>query len=210
MSTQNIPDFIPDGYMRNASGHLVPADKVREQDKLRDATVRALVADAIDANARLKAFKAKALADIADLVKISGEKYSVVLGGKKGNVNLISYDGKFKVVRSIADRIIFTEEIEAAKALINSCIDRWSEGASDNIRVLVDRAFSKDKTGHLKTGSVLELMRLEIADDEWKRAMQAIRDSIRVIGSKEYVRFYERKSPLLAWTAVTIDLASAK
>ena len=208
MSTQNIPDFIPDGYMRNASGHLVPADKVREQDKLRDATVRALVADAIDANARLKAFKAKALADIADLVKISGEKYSVVLGGKKGNVNLISYDGKFKVVRSIADRIIFTEEIEAAKALINSCIDRWSEGASDNIRVLVDRAFSKDKTGQLKTGSVLELMRLEIADDEWKRAMQAITDSIQTTGTAIYVRVYERVGDSDQYQAIPLDLAA--
>ena len=208
MSNQNIPETIPEGYMRNASGHLVPTSKVREQDKLRDATVRALVADAIKANALLKSFKAKALADIADLVKISGEKYSVLLGGKKGNVNLISFDGKFKIVRSIADRIVFTEEIESAKALINSCIDRWSEGANDNIRVLVDRAFSKDKTGQLKTASVLELIRLEIADDEWRRAMDAIKDSIQTTGTSIYVRVYERVGDSDQYQAIPLDLAA--
>lgn len=208
MTDKNIPETIPDGYMRNASGHLVPTDKVREQDKLRDATVQSLVAEAMEANARLKAFKSRALSDIADLVKISGEKYQVVLGGKKGNVNLVSYDGKYKVVRSMADRIVFTEEIEAAKALINSCIDRWSEGANDNIRVLVDRAFSKDKTGQLKTASVLELMRLEIADEEWKRAMLAIKDSIQTTGSAIYVRVYERVGDSDQYKAIPLDLAA--
>jgi len=208
MSQHNISETIPEGYMRNASGHLVPTDKVREQDKLRDATVRSLVADAIEVHARLKAFKSNALADIADLVKISGEKYQVVLGGKKGNVNLVSYDGQHKVVRSMADRIVFTEEIEAAKALINSCIDRWSEGANDNIRVLVDRAFSKDKTGQLKTASVLELMRLEIADEEWKRAMLAIKDSIQTTGSAIYVRVYERVGDSDQYKAIPLDLAA--
>lgn len=208
MTDKNTSETIPDGYMRNASGHLVPADKVREQDKLRDATVQKLVADAIEVNARLKAFKSNALSDIADLIRISGEQYKVVLGGKKGNVNLVSYDGKYKVVRSMADRIVFTEEIEAAKALINSCIDRWSEGANDNIRVLVDRAFSKDKTGQLKTASVLELMRLEIADEEWKRAMLAIKDSIQTTGSAIYVRVYERVGDSDQYKAIPLDLAA--
>ncbi len=208
MSTQNILETIPDGYMRNASGHLVPIDKVREQDKLRDSTVRALVADAIEAHAHLVAFKAKALGDIADLVKIAGEKYDVVLGGKKGNVSVTSYDGKYKIQRSIADRIVFTEEIEAAKALLHNCFDRWSEGANDNIRILVDRAFSKDKNGQLKTASVLELMRVEIADEEWKRAMQAIKDSIQTTGTAIYVRVYERVGESDQYKAIPLDLAA--
>ncbi|MEG1278801.1 MAG: DUF3164 family protein [Comamonas sp.] len=208
MSVQNILETIPDGYMRNASGHLVPINMVREQDMLRDETVRSLVADAIEANARLRAFKLKALGDIADLVKIAGEKYDVTLGGKKGNVSVSSYDGKYKIQRSIADRIIFTEEIVAAKALINSCIARWSKGANDNIRVLVDRAFSKDKNGQLKTASVLELMRLEIADDEWKRAMQAIKDSIQTTGTAIYVRVYERVGDSDQYKAIPLDLAA--
>ncbi len=53
------------------------------------------------------------------------------------------------------------------------------------------------------------LLRLEIADERWQRAMKAIRDSIRVEGTKEYVRFYERSDARQAWKAITIDLAVA-
>ena len=39
--------------------------------------------------------------------------------------------------------------------------------------------------------------------------MDAIRSSIRVTGSKEYVRFYTRESIEDGWSAITIDLAKA-
>ena len=211
MNQQNIPAAmppVPDGYMRNASGHLVPRAQVREQDLLRDETARKLATQAIALNAQLKAFKSQALADITDLVRIAGQRYDVVLGGKKGNVSITTYDGEFKVVRSVADRIEFTEEIEAAKALIHSCIARWSEGANDNIRVIVDRAFRTDSKGQLKTASVLELMRVEINDEEWQRAMAAIRDSIQTAGTSTYVRIYRRTGASDQYEAVPLDLAA--
>ncbi|MCC4118920.1 DUF3164 family protein, partial [Aromatoleum toluclasticum] len=99
----------------------------------------------------LKDFKARALNDIADLVKIAGERYEVTLGGKKGNVSITTYDGRYKVQRSVAERITFTEELVAAKALINACIERWSQGANPHIRALVDRAFRTDSKGQIKT-----------------------------------------------------------
>jgi len=54
------------------------------------------------------------------------------------------------------------------------------------------------------------LLRVGIEDARWQQAMAAIRDSIRVIGSKTYIRFYERPSPDAAWRAVTIDLAAVR
>jgi precorrin-3B methylase len=53
------------------------------------------------------------------------------------------------------------------------------------------------------------LLNLDISDERWKRAMQAIRDAMRVVGSKTYVRFYERPSQTAAWEAITIDLSKA-
>ena len=208
MTQQNIPETIPEGYMKNAQGHLVPRANVREQDLMRDDVARSLAGEASVLNKALAAFKKKALGDIADLVKIAGERYDVVLGGKKGNVSINTYDGKYKVQRSVADRIQFTEEIEAAKALINQCIARWSEGANDNIRAIVDRAFSKDTKGQLKTAAVLDLMRLDIDDAEWKRAMEAIRDSIQTTGTATYVRVYERIGDSDQYKAIPLDLAA--
>ncbi|NMG29325.1 DUF3164 family protein [Aromatoleum evansii] len=199
---------VPDGYMRNAAGHLVPRDQVREQDLLRDEIARELSGLAVALNQQLAAFKARALNDIADLVKIAGERYEVTLGGKKGNVSITTYDGRFKVQRSVAERITFTEELEAAKALINACIERWSQGANPHIRALVDRAFRTDSKGQIKTAAVLELLRLEIDDDEWLRAMDAIKDSIQSTGTATYVRVYERIGDSDQYRAIPLDLAA--
>lgn len=200
---------LPEGYMRNAAGHLVPREQVREQDLLRDQTARDLAAQAIALNKALAEFKAAALADIADLVKIAGDRYGVKLGGAKGNVSIATYDGAFKIQRATAERITFTEELEAAKALINACIDRWSQGANPHIRALVDRAFRTDSKGQIKMAAVLDLLRLEIEDEEWRRAMEAIKDSIQATGTAVYVRVYQRVGMTDKYVAVPLDIAGA-
>ena len=96
----DLDQVIPDGYMRNAAGHLVPEEQVREHDKLRDQAARDLADEAIRLHEALKAFKRRALDDIADVVRISAERYDVKLGGRKGNVSIATYDGDLKVVRS--------------------------------------------------------------------------------------------------------------
>lgn len=201
-------DTVPAGYMRNAAGHLVPEDQVREHDKLRDQVARELAQEAEALHERLKAFKAKALAEIADLVAIAAERYEVHLGGKKGNVTVTTYDGQYKVQRSYAERVTFTEELEAAKELINDCILRWSEGANPHIRALVDRAFRTDSKGQIKTTAVLELLRLEIDDEGWQRAMEALKDSIQSAGTAVYVRVYKRIGDSDQYRPLALDLAA--
>ncbi|QDF95165.1 sulfate transporter [Azoarcus sp. DD4] len=198
---------LPNGYMRNAAGHLVPREQVREQDLLRDQVASQHAARAIALSKMLADFKADVLGDMADLVKIAGERYGAKLGGAKGNVSITTYDGAYKIQRATAERITFTEELEAAKALINACIDRWSQGANPHIRALVDRAFRTDSKGQIKMAAVLDLLRLEIEDDEWKRAMEAIKDSIQATGTAVYVRVYKRVGMTDQYVAVPLDIA---
>lgn len=203
MSTDNIPA----GFWLNGSGHLVPEDQISEQDKLRDQVARDLVTQATMLTAALRAFKEKALADIDDLVRISAERYGASLGGRKGNVTVSTFDGRYRVSRTVSERIAFTEEIEAAKELINGCILRWSEGGNANIRVLVDRAFRTDTRGQLKTAAILDLLRVEIEDSEWQAAMEALRDSIQVTGTAVYVRVHERIGTGDQYRQVPLDIA---
>jgi hypothetical protein len=51
-------------------------------------------------------------------------------------------------------------------------------------------------------------MRLEIDDAEWKRAMEAIRDSIQTTGTAVYVRVYERIGDSDQYKAIPLDLAA--
>jgi len=199
---------IPEGYLLNASGHLVPEAQVREQDKLRDGVARSLDIEAEELSERLAAFKTRALADIGDLVTISADRYGVKLGGKKGNVTAASYDGAYKVTRTYAERIEFTEELMAAKELINQCLIRWGDGANANLRVVVDRTFRTNNKGQIKTADVLDFLRIEIDDEDWKRAMQAIKDSIQVTGTAVYIRVYKRIGESDQYQSVPLDLAA--
>lgn len=204
----DLQEHIPDSYMKNSHGHLVPVANIREQDLLRDQLVKNLIPQAINLHEALAEFKKLSLEDIDDLVAIAGEKYGVHLGGKRGNVTLYSFDGQYKVIRSFRELVAFTEEIEAAKALIDSCLERWTEGANANIRAVVRQAFRTNTKGEIKTGKVLELMRLEIDDPEWDQAMLALKDALISVGTAVYVRFYERIGLSDAYRPISLDIAA--
>lgn len=204
----STPITQPPGYMADAQGRLVPESMVKDIDKLRDQTVRDIVIQAQALHAHLVAFKERAFADIAAFVQTSAEQYEVKLGGDKGNVQLFSFDGKFKVVRQVQEHIKFDERLQAAKKLIDECITAWSAGSRDEIKVLVNDAFKVDREGDVNVNRVLGLKRLNIADPKWQRAMQAISDSISVVGSKSYVRVYERIGDTDQYRAIALDLAA--
>lgn len=200
-------ETIPAGYRKDAKGRLVPEAQIREIDLLRDKMVMEIVAKARELNALLSAFRLGTLDDIAAFVSLSAEQYKVALGGKKGNVQLLSYDGQFKVLRAIADRISFDERIQAAKALIDECLTEWTEGAASELRIIVQDAFDVDKQGNISTGKILELRRYKIDDDRWKRAMTAIAEGLQVISTKPYIRIYELNQRTGKYEPLVLDVA---
>lgn len=198
---------IPAGCWEDIKGNYVPESKIKDIDKLRDQFVREWCTRAEQQSDLLHTFKTESMQDFTAFLETSVEQYDVKLRGDKGNVTLYSYDGTFKIVRQVQDRLIFGEQLQAAKALIDQCVTRWAEGASDNIRVLINDAFQVDKTGKINTARVLGLKRLQIDDAEWKRAMQAISDSTTVADSKPYIRFYKRDEEGV-YQAIVLDLAA--
>ncbi|HHQ4450870.1 DUF3164 family protein [Aeromonas hydrophila] len=177
---------------QNAQGHWVPESLIAPADKLRDEVVLAIIAAAREQRAQLAAFKIGAMQQIADFVDLSAEQYGVAWGGTKGNVTLLSFDGRYKLIRAVGEHRKFDERIQAAKALIDQCIARWSDGASSEIRALVDHAFRVSKSGHIDVNQVLSLRQLNIDDPDWLLAMQAAVDAIQVTGTSQYLRLYER------------------
>lgn len=194
-------------YLPDAKGNLVLLEQIRPQTQLEDETVRKIIGYAETIEAQLGRFFAHTMGDLDALDALLAERYGAKKGGRKGNRTYQSFDGLYKVQVQVADRIDFGPELQAAKALIDECIVEWVEEGRDEIRAIVMRAFNVEKEGKINQAELFMLLRLEIADPRWQRAMQAIRDAIRVTGTKQYVRFYKRASPEADWTAVTIDLA---
>lgn len=206
-----IPDRIVDvggtPHMRDAKGALVPLAMVKAQDQLQDELVRKIMGYAIALSDQVARFKAHTFDDIGGFEALLAQEYDARIGGQKGNKTLMSFDGLFKVQVQVADNVVFGPELQIAKALVDECLNEWAEGARDEIRAIVTRAFNTDREGQINRSEIFMLLRLEIEDPRWLRAMKAIRDAMRVVGSKTYVRCYRRESFDGQWQAVSIDLA---
>lgn len=179
-------------YMTDEKGRMIPVDAIKPIDLLRDETV-INITDRVKSLSSLMSQKKTVLFElIRDFLELSASAYSTEYGGKKGNVSLTSFDGKYRVQISVSDTIVFDERLQIAKNLIDECIGDWSEGSDTKIMTLVNDAFQVDKEGKVSTYRVLGLRRHNFDDPKWLDAMQAISDAMQVTSSKEYIRVYER------------------
>ena len=195
-------------FLEDAQGGLVPVSAIKPIDLKRHEAVTSIMADTFKERDRLIEFKKSIWLRVQDFLaesaKDSGAKK---YGGAKGNVTLTSFDGKYKVMVAVNDTIQFNEKLQVAKQLIDKCIASWSEGANENLRAIVDDAFNVGKSGLVSTSRVLGLRRLNIKDPTWKKAMDAITESMQVASSKTYMRFYERQSDG-SYKQIPLDVAN--
>ncbi|MBW4708652.1 DUF3164 family protein [Roseobacter sp. YSTF-M11] len=195
--------------MNDAKGGLVPLDMVKAQHQLEDETVRKIIGYWIALSEQVSRQKAHVIDDIDGFEEILAQEYGLTVGGRKGNKSLMSYDGLYKVEVRINDFIDFGPELQIAKELVDACLNEWSEDARPEIRAVITNAFHTDKAGMVNRAEIIKLTRLPIEDARWKRAMDAIRDAQRVVGSKTYIRCYRRDRFDATWKSVTIDMAKA-
>ncbi len=212
MTEQHIPEGAQElngvVYMTDPKGALVPVSAIKVQDLLMDETVRKLIGDARFLAGRLAAFKAECFSELRAFNDLLEQEYDAKRGGPKGNVTFTSFDGLLKVTVQVADNIVFGPELQVAKKIIDECLLEWSADGRDEIRAIVMRAFNVDREGQINRAELFGLLRLEITDPRWQRAMQAIRDSMRIAGTKEYVRFHTKASPEAEWKPVSLDIAA--
>lgn len=215
--TNYPPSKIPtgrvtvDGIERiiDGDGGLIPVTAVKPQHLLEDDLVRQEISHAVALSGQLSRFLGHFVENLTAYEQLVAERYGARVGGKKGNKTLMTYDGLFKVTVQVADNVVFGPELQIAKSLVDECLTDWTASAGAELQAVIQRAFNTDKEGQINRAALYSLLRLDIADERWKNAMQAIRDAMRVVGSKSYVRFYRRPTADAAWQAITIDLAKA-
>lgn len=196
-------------YLPDARGGYVPVETIKPQDKLQDEIVRKVIGHARELSAQIARFKGHTFDDLSGFDSLLAQQYGVKAKSQKGNRTYLSHDGLLKVQVQVADLIDFGPELQQAKTLIDECLVEWTDEGRSEIRAIVLRAFNVEREGQIAKGDLLALTRLSIEDSRWKAAMQAIHDAIRIVGSKQYFRFYERADVQARWRSITIDLAQA-
>lgn len=196
-------------HMVDAKGRYTPIETIKPEDKLQDETVRKVMRHARDLSAQIGRFKAHTFDDLGDYEALLAQEYGGKVGGAKGNKTFMTFDGLMKIQVQVQDYIDFGPQLQIAKGLVDDCLNEWAADANAELRTIVTRAFNTDKAGQINRSEIFMLLRLDIEDERWKKAMEAIRAAMRIVGSKTYVRCYERRSIEDGWQAVTIDLAKA-
>lgn len=193
-------------YMLNVFGSWIPKRMIPPQTLLEDQTVRDMVGRAAEMHQALVAFRENAFDTVDAFMALLAEQYGAK-GRSNANTQLTSFDGRLKVEISTGNFLTLGPELQAAKLLIDECLSRWSEGANDNLRAIVNDAFAVGAEGKLRVDRILALRRVAIDDPAWKRAMEAISDAVRVTRSKRYVRFHRRENESAPWEQITLDVA---
>lgn len=206
---------IPEGYLENARGHLVPKETIKAQDLLQDQTVRKIVSYADDLAARIGRFKGHTYEDVFTFLDLLREKYGITKRGTKGkgNLTLTSFDGNQQVTIRVHDQLAFGPELKIAEEVISACLRKWGSADHPVVRSLVMDAFNADKEGNLSREKVFQVMNANyesVEEPEWHSAIELLRQSIRVVGSKSYLGIAKRTGPEGVMRSVKIDLASAE
>lgn len=197
-------------HMIDSQGRAVPVERVRAWEKLMDQTVRVIVGHGRELSAQVARFKGHTFDDIVACQELLAENYNVKRGGARGNVTLTSFDGLMRVHVKHADNIVFGPELQVAKHLVDEYIAEFSDGLPSEIEVLLTHAFQTDKEGVVNRAALYSLRRLDMGDHpKWRAAMEAIADSMRVIGARTYIVIETRETLDAPWRAIPINLAKA-
>ncbi|AUN31269.1 DUF3164 family protein [Niveispirillum cyanobacteriorum] len=198
-------------HMRNSKGHWVRRDTVPARTQLQDEVVRKIVDYAKDLNAEIVRYKARTLADIGALDALLAQEYGVERPeGVRGNRTLTTYDGDLMVSVKIADQFHFGPELQQAKALLDEMVRERADNADELLIALVNQAFDVGKEGKVNPSSLMALRSLEISDPRWAKVCQAIDDSRKTIGSKQYVTVHERRDFADRHKLIPLDLAAVE
>ena len=165
-------------YRQDARGNLVSVDNIKPIDLARDDFIREAFAKVLPLREQMKELKAQQMADANAFIDIAQ-----------------------------ADVLHFDERLQAAKALIDECLNEWTQDSRAELKTFVLQAFDVSQEGKINVRKVLDLRKLDIADEKWQRAMKAIADSLHTQATREYIRYYQRNEETGEYEHLALDFA---
>lgn len=193
---------VPDGYVKNARGWMMPAAEVKSKDLLEGRFVDAFHCLASAAAAACEHVRLAAFAESDALVGMIVADAGGDADAKRGKVTLQNMTATRRIVIDRRDSVAFGPEVQAAKDLVMACVRKWSDGANAHLVRLAMAAFQANGNGDLSVSKVATLWRIECEDEDWQAAMAALKDALRPTGTSTYLRFHERKYPDGKWELI--------
>ncbi|EFO32472.1 putative gp36 [Roseibium sp. TrichSKD4] len=198
---------IPEGMKLNASGSYVPISNIKAKDLLQDEMVQELHDEMQQVLKVIEQFHAKCESRLDGMRELLDQEHGVRVGGPGGNVSFRTFDGELSVGIRVNERQEFGPELEQAKKLIDECLLKWADGSNPHLVTVVNQVFAVNKAGKLDMDRIRGLKNYEIEDETWQRAMAAIEDAVRSVGSKRNIRFMRRDPVSKKPVGISLDFS---
>jgi len=202
---------MEENYRINARGERVHVDLIKGDEKMKDALVNHLLGEAVAFGGIMSEFKQQAEAKVDAYFEELMAKYGLDAKHKtkKGNITLENFAGTAKVQIAVSDKLVFDEKIQLARMKFDEYFEEVTEGSSEEIKLLITKAFDVDKEGNVDVKKILELRSYNIRHPKWVEGVALIEESKKVVSSKSYIRFYKREDVSRAYEHVSLDMAGA-
>lgn len=198
------------GNWLDPRGKSVPPKYIPIVEKQRDKCVEDIHSITDKMEAQMQKAKEAVMQRLNDYVSWLEKETGAKREGK-GNLTLTNFAGDKQIELKINDLIDFDERLGLAKTKIDECLTEWSEGSRDEIALIVRQAFNLDKKGNVNRAMIVRLLGFEIKDKRWKEAMDLIRHSMQVRGTKQYLQINRKvkaDSGLEQWTSANLNFSA--
>lgn len=171
----------------DSRGAACPVKFIPNVERRRDAVVERIH----KIGARLEEQMRKAKKDVLDEIDAYLEwldEHSEAPRSRKGNTTLTNYSGDKQVELAMDDVIKLDERLQQAKELVDAYVASLGENAPEELTTLAHTSFDTDKSGRVNQALVLRLTKYQFKDERWQRAVQLIRESAQVVGTRQYLQ----------------------
>ncbi len=179
-----------DELIERPDGSFIPFGKLEPREQLAHDLTKKVVRYANNFSDLLLKFKTETIAELVAYRHMMLEEYSIKVGGKAGGITLRTADKKARVQLAISTTITFNEDLEAAKILIDECLEEWAETSGPEIREIITKVFKVNTKGRLDTQGILGLREHKFDHPKWTKAMEAIEAAICRDNQTSYLYFF--------------------
>lgn len=175
-------------------------------EALRNETTMGLVESALRIKMVLKGFKTAAFAELEAIYKLLQEHSSRHADGK-GNFTIETEDKLNRVRFTRHEQTRFDERATQAEAHILDFLT--SQFGDDSPTSKLVRKLLERKKGALDKNQVLQLisMKDDFDNENWRKGIELLAESIVPDGTKYYVQFFNREAEGDEWQNVVLDFA---
>jgi hypothetical protein len=137
------------------------------------------------------------------------QEHSTAKKNSKGNFELVSDDGAFKVLTTVQARKAFDERAGEAEKLLRDFLQQTIKGRNKEAYQLVATLLERKVGGDYDIRLIQRLYKMENEYDHpsWKKAIELFKEAYRELDSAKYVRFYQ-KTAVGPWILINLAFSN--